>query len=104
MESSQSKSADYFGTFLDTLASGEEAERSGESNDNLQRILLSLADAPLSVIDLQRNAELGLDDVMRELDAARFSGYVQVVGPKTQEVVALTDSGRELATRLKHTE
>jgi hypothetical protein len=95
----QQKTADYFGTFLDALKNQEET--SPAPNDQLAAILRALtAGGDQPIWELQKSTGLPFGDFINQVQAAQTSGFVEVSGASGDERVALTASGRELASRL----
>lgn len=94
---SEAPPGDYFGTFLDKIGSQEPQQ----PNDRLRTILLALeSKSPQPILELAKASELSFADFSSELEAAKTSGFVEVTGTASDELVALTASGAELARHL----
>jgi hypothetical protein len=93
---------DYFGTFLETVQSGQSAETRDPSTalaDPLSMQLVQiLEDGPHDTTYLQRRLGVDLLTFSKTLEAMTEARFVDLRGEAGNETVELTDDGAMLAT------
>jgi len=100
--------ADIFGTYLETLRSGESRrDRVAESiaegtDDDSQRLLTTLAESGARTLpDLARMTGWGLSRLMHVLDELSEFGLVTLPGRSGRDVVEITPMGAEMVNVLR---